>query len=486
MKRHPVLSFAFALTLLAAGCGRQVDDSPLSVSVIGGRLRPVDPNAGPLDPVASVLIGATAQGLVRYDASGQIEPGLAIRWAISDDGLYYTFRLADTDGMDAEFVARRLRNVIARRSANSLKPILGAIDEIVAVTPAVVEIRLKAPRPNFLDLLAQPEMAIIDKAVASGPFVLASGNERRVTLHPVATGGDVEPPSADELRRRSILLHGERASLAVARYAAGMADLVLGGRLVDLGLVQAAKLPARDLRIDPVSGLFGLAAVERGGVAGNSENRRALAMAIDRDRIATAFNAPGLQPVTSLVAPGTTELPQPAQPGWSANALPARRTAAATIVRVWKLSHPDAQAKVRVALPERPGSRLLFALLRSDWAAIGVEAEQVGMSANANLRLIDEVAPAQTATWYLRHFNCERNAVCSEAADAALEIARDTLHPVERAARIADADLRLAELVPYIPLAQPLRWSLVNARVTGFATNNRGVHPLNHLIEDPR
>jgi peptide/nickel transport system substrate-binding protein len=128
----------------------------------------------------------------------------------------------------------------------------------------------------------------------------------------------------------------------------------------------------------------------------------------------------------------------------------------------------------------------MFALLRADWAAIGVQAERVGMDANADLRLIDELAPAQTATWYLRHFTCDRSAICSEAADAALELARDAVHPVERAARIADADLRLAELVPYIPLAQPLRWSLVGARVTGFATNNRGVHPLNHLIADPR
>jgi peptide/nickel transport system substrate-binding protein len=485
MRRHHSFHFAIALALLAGGCGKQTDDSPLSVSVIGGRLLSIDPNAGPLDPAQAVLLSATTQGLVRYDGSGQIEPGLAIRWAISEDGLYYTFRLADMEGVDAELVARRLRTVIARRSDNPHKPILGAIDEIVAVTPAVVEIRLKAARPNFLDLLAQPEMAIIDKKLTPGPFAIASGNERSATLRPV-NSGDEDALDADARHRRSIQLHGDHASLAVARYRDGKADLVLGGRLVDLGVAQAANLPVRDLKMDPVSGLFGLAAVERSGFAGNSENRRALAMAIDRDRITTSFNAPGLQPMTSLVASGTTELPQPAQPGWSTNALSARRTTAATIVRVWKLSHPDERAKVRIALPDRPGSRLLFALLRSDWAAIGVEAERVGMEADADLRLIDEVAPAQTATWYLRHFNCERNPVCSEAADAALEIARDTLHPVERAARIADADLRLAELVPYIPLAQPLRWSLVNARVTGFATNNRGVHPLNHLIEDPR
>src|SRR5882762_7971695 len=146
MTRHYLLLIAIAAALSAAGCRRTPDDGPLAVSVIDGRLALTDPNQGSLGPAEAALINATAQGLVRYDATGQIEPGLAIRWAISEDGLYYTFRLAAIEGIDAEQVARRLRAVIATRSHNPLKPILGAISEIVAVTPAVVEIRLKAAR----------------------------------------------------------------------------------------------------------------------------------------------------------------------------------------------------------------------------------------------------------------------------------------------------------------------------------------------------
>lgn len=472
--------------LMAASCGGKTDDSQLQVSVIGGAAVIADPNAGPLDPAEASLITATAQGLVRYDAQGQIEPGLAIRWAISEDGLYYTFRLADITGLNADLVARHLRAVIARRSNNAIKPILGAIDEIVAVTPAVVEIRLKAARPNLLDLLAQPELAVITKKVATGPLTIARNDKSFVLLQPMTPPDPDDALRPSELERQSIRLRGERTSVAVARFVAGEADLVLSGRLTDFAIAQAGGFRARDIRFDPVSGLFGLEAIERGGFIGNGENRRALAMAIDRDRIGTAFGVASLQPSTTLVAPGTSELPQPAQPGWSANGLAARRTAASTIIRLWKQAHPDDPASVRIALPDHPGSRLLFALVRSDWAAIGVRAQRVDINADADLRLIDEVAPAQTATWYLRHFTCDRSPVCSEAADTALDIAREASHPVERAARIADADLRMAELVPYIPLAQPVRWSLVAQRVTSFATNNRGVHPLNHLVENVR
>lgn len=481
-----IIVLAIALGLAAYGCRQKPDDSPLSVSVIGQAPALTDPNEGPLDPAAAALIGATAQGLVRYDAQGQIEPGLAIRWAISEDGLYYTFRLADIEGLDADMVARRLRLVIAGRSDNPIKPILGAIDEIVAVTPAVVEIRLKAARSNLLDLLAQPELAIIEKKLTTGPLTIKRKERSYVLLQPIVPQDQEDAPDATALSRQTVLLHGERASLAVARFAAGKADLVLNGRLLDFAVAQASTPRPRELHFDPVAGLFGLKAVERGGFVGNGENRRALAMAIDRDRIGTAFGVPGLQPATSLVAPGTTELPQPAQPGWSANDLAARRAAGSSIVRLWRQTHPDLKATVRVALPDSPGSRLLFALLKADWAMIGVEAERVGMEADADLRLIDEVAPAQTATWYLRHFTCDRSTVCSEAADTALDLARSTPHPIERAARIADADLRLAELVPYIPIAQPVRWALAGPRATGFATNNRGVHPLNHLVDDTR
>ena len=106
---------AVALFLVLAACGRKQDDAPLAASVVGEQLTIVDPNREALDAARSVMIGAVAQGLVRFDGAGQIEPALAMRWAISQDGLYYTFRLADIDGIDAELVAKRLRAAIASR-----------------------------------------------------------------------------------------------------------------------------------------------------------------------------------------------------------------------------------------------------------------------------------------------------------------------------------------------------------------------------------
>ena len=63
-----------AIALLAlAGCGGD-ETGPVTVSAIGGQPRLANPNLEPLDPPSAFLIEAVAQGLVRFDANGEIEP----------------------------------------------------------------------------------------------------------------------------------------------------------------------------------------------------------------------------------------------------------------------------------------------------------------------------------------------------------------------------------------------------------------------------
>ena len=137
---------------------------------------------------------------------------------------------------------------------------------------------------------------------------------------------------------------------------------------------------------------------------------------------------------------------------------------------------------VRVAMPDAPGYRLLFAHLRRDWRAIGVDAIRVGPDADADLRLIDAVAPGNVATWFLRRFSCGANPVCNAEADAALDAARLAQSPAERQRLLAEADRLLAESAPFIPLAAPVRWSLVAPRLTGFQPNPFGRHFVGALL----
>lgn len=470
-----------AAALALAGCGSE-ETGPIAIGAIGGEPRIVNPNREPLDPPAAVLLEAAAQGLVRFDAGGEIEPALAQRWIVSDDGLRYTFRLGEAEWsggrVTAEQVVARLRAAAAPSSRNPLKPILGAIDEIVAMTDDVIEISLKSPRPSFLQILAQPEMAIVRGGEGSGPYRperLPDGSVRLALAEADREEGEEQGATAP------LLLRGEGAAAATARFAERQSDLVLGGTFGDLPVARAAGVPAAQLRFDPVAGLFGLAFTRAEGPFARVEVRQALAMAIDRPALAAAMGVPGLAPRQSLLPPGVEGLAQVSAPAWIRAPLPDRQARAAAVLRG---SGGDGRLTVRVALPDGPGQRLLFARLRRDWAAVGVEAVRVAAGAEADLRLVDEVAPAGLASWYLRHFSCDMSRICDPAADEMMAAARMAPDAATRRGLLASADRILAGLGPFIPLTAPVRWSLVAPRLTGFRPNAVGRHPIGELVRE--
>jgi oligopeptide transport system substrate-binding protein len=342
------------------------------------------------------------------------------------------------------------------------------------MTDDVLEISLKSPRPNFLQLLAQPEMAVVRAGRGAGPYIA----ERQ----PDGSVGLALPRKEEEDGEEapSLVLRGEPAAPAVARFGAGQADLVLGGTLADLPLARRARTPAAQLRFDPVGGLFGLAFTAAEGPFARVEARQALAMAIDRPGLAAALGVPGLQARQSLLPPGVEGLAQVSAPAWIREPLPARRARAAALLR--DAAGESGRLQVRVALPQGPGMKLLFARLRRDWAAVGAEAVRVPAGAAADLRLVDEVAPAGLASWYLRHFSCQASPVCDPAADEMMAAARIAPDAASRRGLLANADRILAGLGPFIPLTAPVRWSLVAPRLTGFRPNAFGRHPVGELI----
>jgi len=474
-----VTRLALAAALLLAACGGE-ETGPVAIEAIGGEPRLANPSREPLDAPSAILLEATAQGLVRFDSGGEIEPALAQRWIVSDDGLRYTFRLGKAQWQDggrvtAEQAVARLKAAVAASSRNPLKPILGSVDEIVAMTDDVLEISLKSPRPNFLQLLAQPEMAIVRGGLGAGPYRADRQPDGSVRLSlPRREDEDETGPALP------LLLRGEPAAAAVGRFGEKRADLVLGGTLGDLPLARAAGTPAAQLRFDPAGGLFGLAFTAPERVSADVEVRQALAMAIDRPGLAAALGVPGLQPRRSLLPPGVEGILRVSAPAWILEPMPDRQARARAVLR--RTAGEGVRLRVRLALPDGPGFRLLFARLRRDWAAVGVEAVRVPAGAPADLRLIDEVAPAGLASWYLRHFSCEASRLCDSAADEMMAAARIAPDAATRRALLANADRILARLGPFIPLTAPVRWSLVAPRLTGFRPNAFGRHPVGELI----
>lgn len=464
----------FLLAALAA-CGRN-EDAAISVSVIGGPARAADPNRQVLDAPAAVMTGALMQGLVQFDAQGQIEPALAERWIVTDDGLSYIFRLrrarwSDGGDVTASQVAKSLRTSLSPQSRNALKPMFGPVTEILAMTDTVLEIRLSEPQGNLLQLLAQPEMAVLRKGRGTGPYRIYRPLPHSTVLRPILP--DIgEEPDEDALQRMERRVRGEDAATAVARYTAGDAGLVLGGTFNSYPFAKAGGINQRQIHHDPVPGMLGLVPARADGPIADRDVRRALAMAINRTAFIQRFGVPGWRATEAMLPAPVGNFIQ-AVPDWSSLDRPARLMRARSLLG-------GSDITVRVALPDGPGGRLLFAQLAADWRQIGVQARRVGRNEAADLRLIDAVAPISVATWYVGRFRCPGLPLCSQDATSTLSIMRRAT-PEERPRLIAEADQSLADDQLYIPIATPLRWSLVAPRLLGYADNGVAIHPLNRL-----
>jgi len=465
----------------AAGCQR-ADRGETKVVVIGDPPKIVDPSNGPLTEPQSVLLANVAQGLVRFDASGQIVPGLAERWNVTDDGLSYIFRLQTAEWPDgrritAQQVARLLRRQVTARSKNSLKDTLGAIEEIVPMTDRVIEISLKAPRPHLLQLLAQPEFAIVRETFGTGPFQIAEDSKPNALDLVRTTSNEDEETTA----REEVTLSGRPAGAAVQAFLKGDTDLVIGGTFGDLPYTRADEMPKNALRFDPATGLFGLVPARASGPAADPEIRRLLSQAIDRQAIIDALNVPGLLPRATLLEPGLDGLADPAAPQWMVTPIEQRRADLAS--RAARMFGRLDKPVIRIELPNSPGAKILLSRLASDWGALGIAVEAAAPGQAADFRLLDAVAPSISPAWYLRSFRCGEVPVCDPEADELLEGARVATVAAQRNALLAQAGQRMDEEQLFISLTAPIRWSLVSDRVQGFATNRFALHTLTSLGE---
>jgi len=416
---------------------------------------------------------------VRFDARGQIEPGMGERWNVSDDGLSYIFRLASGEWPDkrkitAHQVERILRRDLASNSNNSLKDTLGAVGEIIAMTDRVLEIRLRAPRPNLLQLLAQPEFALVYQGQGSGPFTIAD----RALGNFVQLKRSVPGPDGDESRNEEVRLRAAAAPTAVRSFAAGDLDLLLGGTFAELPYTRGVKLPRGALQFDPVAGLFGLAPARKAGPLADPELRKLLAQAIDRDALIAALNVPGLVGRATLLEAGLDGVPDPVAPPWLATPIAERRRT--LITEADRLFDRDRPTLV-IALPDGPGAQLLFNRLAADWGLLGIKLERVASGQPADVKLIDAVAPSTSPAWFLRQFRCEVARICDEEAEPLLEAARAAPVAAQRGALLTEAARKMDELQLFIPIAAPVRWSLVSRRIEGFAGNRFGIHTLTSL-----
>ncbi len=470
--------------LLLAACGQKIDNSRLRVDVIEDSPRLIAVGRLPLSPASAYVRQATAQGLVTFDARGQIVPALAARWIVTDDGLSYIFRLNKTRWNDAREI--RSDEVGAELSArlrelrnSRLGPEISVIENVVPMTGKVIEIRLKAPMPNLLELLAQPELGLISRGAGSGPMRSRSVDNALELRRRIA-----DPAGPIKLEDDRLTLTNNDPSTALARYRLGLTDLVLGGRFEHWPMVSALN-DDEAVMIDSAPGLFGLLIVSDGAFLSQQENREAIASAIDRPRLLASFEMNDWREALTIVPENTRNRTNVERPSWTKQNIKDRREQARNIITRWKAGNASVRP-LKLALPRGTGARILFARLRSDFAAIGLELESVPLGQQADMRLIDEVAVMSTSAWYLGQLSCTTTPICDLDVDRQVALAMLNPDREARALSLGEAEAKLQAKRNFIPIANPVRWSIAREGLLGYSPNTRGLHALSYLGRDTK
>lgn len=487
--RHSYLALVSAAALLLAGCSDS-GDRAVNAVVIGEPASPFQTGVR-LPPAAQLIRSATTEGLVGFDEQGRVVPALADRWIVTDDGQSYIFRLRDGTWPGGGTITGDSAKAALQRAITGLKgtPLgldLAPIDEIRAMAGRVIEIRLAQPMPDFLQLLAQPELGLPYRGRGAGPMRLTRDGQTAV-LRPIRPEDRGLPMIEGwSERARDVRLAALPAAKAIEAFGTGAADVVMGGRIEDFPRLDIFGLSRGAIRLDPVTGLFGLAVVHADGLLADPANREALALAIDREALINAFGVGGWTATTRIVSPGAEDDSGAIAERWPGQTIAQRREVAAQRIAAWRTAEGD-PAPLRIALPKGPGGDILFTRLRDDFAAIGLVAARVDIGAPADLRLIDVMARYPRASWFLNQLSCANaRGLCSSAADLRTARARTEPDPAIRADLLADAEAALTRANSFIPFGTPIRWSLLSGRQSGFAPNRWGVHPLMPLAMRPR
>jgi ABC-type transport system substrate-binding protein len=477
----------FAATLALVGCGSG-SDGPLPVAVIDSE-EELFARGLRLSYGGQVVRAATGAGLVTLDAQGEVAPALADRWIVADEGRSYIFRLRDGDWPDGaaltgESARDSLRRAIRDLRGTSLALDLAPVSEVRAMAGRVVEIRLTTPMPDFLRLLAQPELALTHGGFPSGPMTLERGEADGAMLSfkpPEARGVPAEADWQAYVRPVAISALDVRGALAA--FEEGEVEVVLGGKLGGWPLADPGPLSRGTRRLDPAIGLFGLLVRRESGFLARPENREALAMAVDRTALLAPFNIAGWLPTTRIVPAAIAG--EEVEERWTGIEIEGLRAEARRRVQAW-IARNGEPPVLTVGLADQPGYAGLFNELAGQWSEIGVTLRRVE-EGEGDLILVDSVARYAEPRWFLNQFHCSlRRGACVAETDEAVRAALAEADGAARAGEIARAEAMLTAANVYIPLAMPLRWSLVRGDVPGYFPNAWAWHPLPDMATIPR
>lgn len=460
------------------------------------------------------------QGLTTLDPAANTIPGQARSWTVSADGKRYTFTLRDklrwSDGrsLTSEDFLWSFRRLFDPKTAAPAVSLLYVIRNgravntgklpvtelgVSAPNPTTVVIDLEHPAPYLTDLLVHRAFPVprhvIEKhgkqwtrpeyIVSNGAFVFREwrpGSHVRLDRNP--RFHDAASVRLDAIYHVPI----EDPKTALTRYRAGELDV-----LVTLPSEQLAELKASygtQLRLVRQIGLEYLAFNTRRGATADVRVRRALSMAIDRDRLVQRVTRAGEPPAYCIVPEGVINYPRRGCADFANLSVSARFTEAQRLLREAGFG-PKQPLRLRFRVNNSDTQRRLALAISAMWQPLGVQTELIGAELKAH-----QVAVAQgdfdvaRGAWYgedrdaisfLRLLDARSSALnISGYANAQyqqwLDKADSSADLLARAEFLREAESLAMREQPIAPVHVYVSRRLISPRVQGWVDNPRGLH----------
>ncbi|WP_339690454.1 peptide ABC transporter substrate-binding protein [Celeribacter baekdonensis] len=465
-------------------------------------------------------------GLVSLDAGAHLIAGAAESWAVSEDGLTYTFTLrangtwSDGSPVTAEDFVYSWRRVVTPETAAEYAYMLAPVKNASAITAGelapetlgikaldahTLEISLNAPTPYFLQMLTHQSTYPVQKAnidafgnaftkpgnlVSNGAYVLADfvpNDHITLTKNDAFFAADTVSietvnyfPTAD-------------AAAAVKRFEAGELDINR-----DFPTEQTEDLSAKlgdQLRVGPILGTYYYGFKMDKAPWNNPKLRQAISMLIDREFLAEKVWQDTMLPAYSFVPPGID--------GYDGVALdyadmsPLDREDAAVAILTDLGYGPQNPLAMELRYNTSDNNTNTAVAFQEMLAPFGIQVSLVNADTKSHYGHLEAKGDFDIAraAWFADYSDPENFlSLCSSgtgnnytqyssaAFDDLMAQAANEADPVQRMADLAKAEaVGVAQDLCVMPLMFYSYHNLVSDRISGWQDNVMDVHPSRFL-----
>lgn len=482
-------------------------------------IRIADAEARGLDPqtvseLVSIRIASDQfEGLTRFNAAGEAEPGLAKDWTVSTNGKIWTFHLrpglafSDKYPILASVFVDALQRIRDEKTGSPHVSLFAIIDHIDTPDANTVVVHLTNPFPQLPALLAHPAMAALPfhiiKAkgeawtserplVTSGPYRLTSWQlNQALTLQASPTWHDGKPRSTTVIWRPV-----ENRLSAMRLMLAGGADT--SSDFPDNRQAWLRQHYPKFTHVTPYLGSYYFVFNTRRPPFNDARVRKALSMAVDRQWMADKMIAAGNEPAWAILPPSLAG-GKASRPDW-ADWPQAKRLAEARRLLAEAGYGPKHKFSFEIRFNSSGEHRRAAVAMSSMWHDIDVDARLLNSEASLHFDSMKRGDFDMARSGWIADLPAPENFLAvhrSDAGpqnysgyanpkyDAALDAAMAEPDPTRRLAKMKAAEAILLNDMPLIPLYFYVNRVLIAPQLRGWQDNAANMHPSRTLYRAP-